>query len=115
MKRIAVVALLFLISAVAAFVMANPLSWGVTTSEHFSFQRFSRIERGMKIEEAINLLGRPVRVVDGISAPLCPPRSVCRNFIFADGAKSWVVAYKKAWVIVDQHDRVVETLLYEEP
>lgn len=114
-KPVALVVALLLFVGVATFVMANPFNWGVRKSSQFSLRRFARIKPGMMIEQATDLLGQPVQVVNGTEPPLCPPPSVCRNFIFADNAKSWVVAYKKAWVIVDEDGRIVNTLLYEEP
>jgi hypothetical protein len=114
-KHVALVVALLLFVGATLFVIANPFNWGVRKSARFSFRRFTRIERGMTVEQAIVLLGQPLHVVNGIEPPLCPSPSTCRNFVFADEAKPWVVAYKKAWVIVDQNGRVVNTLLYEEP
>lgn len=56
-RHVALPAALLLFIGAATFVMANPFNRGVRKSSQFSFRCFAPIERGMKVEQAIGLLG----------------------------------------------------------
>jgi hypothetical protein len=92
---------------------ANPFGLFVPRSERFSLSRFQTIKPGTAIAAAIKLLGKPVKVVkEGRFDPSCP---TCLAYCFMGEPPKWVIGFHEAWLIADQHGKIVQVFENTEP
>lgn len=92
--------------------IANPFNFFVRRSEHFSMKEFQAIKPGMRIEYATARLGTPIAVVRSRWDLGCPK---CVAYYFLGDPPSWLVCFQEAWLLVDEHGRIVSVTVNTEP
>lgn len=101
------------ILALLVLVVRNPLNLFLDTSDHFSFETFESIERGMPISAAIQVLGDPVRIEAlGSDYWRCPD---CIAYCFACNPPDWLIGYKEAWAYASPDGLIKGTFINTEP
>lgn len=113
MKRRGAVTLGFLLSlvVVAWLGAANPFNFFVRRSERFSMKAFRSVRAGVRIEDVIANLGKPIKIVRSDQDLGCPG---CVAYYFLGDPPPWLVSYQEAWLLVD-HGRVVTVIINSEP
>ncbi len=93
------------------FGAANPFNFFVRRSVHFSMKVFQGIQPGMRIEDAISLLGEPV-IVQKSAGLVCAD---CAAYVFLGDPPPWLLCYQEAWLLVDNRGKVVTVTVNSEP
>ena len=113
MKKRGTLALFVLVSlcALVWFVAANPLNLFVRRSDRFSMEKFRSIKPGMRFDDAISLLGKPI-IVRKSGGLICKD---CTAYHFLGDPPSWLLSYQEAWLLVNSRGQVVTTTVNSEP
>jgi hypothetical protein len=94
-------------------VFANPFNLFVPQSDHFSMKSFRAIKPGTSVAEAINRLGKPIKVVkENRFDPDCP---TCIAYCFMGEPPKWVIGFQEAWLIADRQGKIVQVFENTEP
>jgi len=72
---------------------------------------FRGIQPGMRIEDAISLLGDPIDVQKSAGL-ICEG---CTAYTFLGDPPPWLLCYQEAWLLVDSHGEVVTVTVNSEP
>jgi hypothetical protein len=72
---------------------------------------FREIQPGMRIDDAISLLGDPIDV-QGSAGLMCED---CTAYTFLGDPSPWLISYQEAWLLVDSRGEVVTVTVNSEP
>ena len=114
MRRFAI----FLLAATVVYGIlwigiANPFNFFVPRSDNFSMRRFSTIKPGSSMADAINLLGKPLKVVK--EDRFDPGCLACSEYCFMGEPPRWVIGFREAWLIADKQGKIVRVFVHTEP